>query len=210
MKPTILAVLMAAMLVLFVRSVYAQGDLEPPVLADLLIEPGIVDTSNSSQVITFTARFTDDLSGFSGAWLIFSPLVPTAQQRDVNFFERDRVSGDAWDGVYLSTAILPHYAAEGRWNLDIMQISDVVGNLFNSRVGSEDWPDSYNYHFANVVDTTPTPTITPTETRTPLPTATIRPTSTPWPTSTSTATPTPTPTATSTPAGLYVPMVTSN
>jgi len=168
--------------------VHGQGDLTPPVLVDVQIEPAVIDTRDSDQWITVTARITDDLSGFRSAWLLFKPLVGTEQRLDFNYSERERVSGTALDGVYVYATVMPRYAAEGRWVLDGVQTYDQVGNLFNSSPRSTDWPARFDgYHFANVFDTTPTPTITPT------------PTFTPWPTPAFTFTPTP--------SSLYLPAI---
>lgn len=169
----------------------AQGDLTPPVLIDLQIEPARVDTGDAAQAITVTARITDDLSGTIQAWLIFRPLISSTQWTDVVFRDADRLSGDALDGVYRGTLTLPQYAAEGRWVLVEAQFADAVGNYAFLMSGADDWPASFDaYHFANAFDTTPTPTVTPTPTLTPTPTWTPWPTSTPRPTQTPMSRPT--------------------
>jgi hypothetical protein len=127
--------LLALVACLFVvQAVYAQ-DTEPPNVLSFDFDPKAVDTSASSQEITFTARLTDDLSGvgmnddLSWRWSGASFQSPSRNQyASVSFNPNDRVSGTDLDGTYQSKMVLPRYSEIGTWELEYVSISDRVGN----------------------------------------------------------------------------------
>jgi four helix bundle protein len=122
--------------------------------------------------------FTDDLSGFHDALMVFNPIVGTTQSASTQPNASHLVTGTLADGIYVSTLTLPQYAAEGRWTLTALAIVDQVGNRDYFEVGSNKPPPPY--YFVNVQDNaTPTPIETVTATPTATPTPTLSPTSVP-------------------------------
>ena len=106
-----------------------QGDTDPPHLASFDFQPKAVNTSSSSQTITFTARITDDLSGLAYAQIQFNS-PSDSQHLWVGFNEYNRVSGSSVDGVYVALPTLPQYSEAGTWQLaPTFPIQDNVGNL---------------------------------------------------------------------------------
>jgi uncharacterized repeat protein (TIGR01451 family) len=111
------------------------GDVTPPNILEFGFDPKSVDTSTSSQDITFTVRLKDDLSGIGMSddlvsyWSGASFQSPSGEQRvSVSFHQNDRVSGTDLDGIYESKMTLPRYSEKGTWKLDYVSISDRVGN----------------------------------------------------------------------------------
>ncbi len=110
-------------------------DVETPNVLSFDFDPKSVDTSTSSQDITFTVRLKDDLSGIGMSddlvsyWSGASFQSPSGEQRvSVSFHQNDRVSGTDLDGIYESKMTLPRYSEKGTWKLDYVSISDRVGN----------------------------------------------------------------------------------
>ncbi len=108
--------------------ILADGDTELPNVVSLDFEPKTVDTTLSSQTVTFTARFTDNLSGLDFADVRFRS--PSGNQTSYLRFNQpgDLISGDMLDGVYVSTMNLPQYAEAGIWKQDLFLLRDNVGN----------------------------------------------------------------------------------
>jgi hypothetical protein len=79
-----------------------------------------VDSSQGDAQVTVTARFTDDLSGFENA-AVSAPAV------DAQFYPANRISGDAFDGIYQATFTVRQYTPTGTWPLAVYT-RDVVGN----------------------------------------------------------------------------------
>jgi hypothetical protein len=140
---------------------FAQSDLDPPSLAHIQVEPSFVDTSQGSQVVTVTARITDNLSGCAdNNWCInfkVQPLFGPATQIKDGFFDyNNRISGVATDGIYQTTITLPRFSYEGRWVLSNLGIVDAVGNRCVwqiDRASSEPCsPDVSPFFFINRVD----------------------------------------------------------
>jgi hypothetical protein len=134
-----------------ILSVSTQGDITAPGLADLQIQPSTIDTSNSPQTITVMARFTDDLSGFHDAFIIFVPQIGTTQWHEVQFFHQRLISGTLLDGIYTDTLVMPQFAAEGRWLVQGIALVDMVGNRKSYCEGCSDgFPEKFkNYWFVN-------------------------------------------------------------
>jgi len=108
--------------------VISDGDNEPPNIVDMNFDPKSVDTSASSQCITFTTHLTDDLSGIYSMQTWFQS--PSGEQSTGFRFwsAEDLISGDTLDGVYVSKVRLPQYSEKGIWKLDYVHISDKVHN----------------------------------------------------------------------------------
>ena len=111
------------------------GDIEPPNLMSFDFDPKSIDTSVSSQKITFTVRLTDDLSGIGmrddNSWYGSSAsfISPSGNQHAyVSFDPQDRISGTDLDGVYESQMAMPQYSEKGIWKLSYVSISDRIGN----------------------------------------------------------------------------------
>ncbi len=121
-------------------------------------DPKTVDTSTSSQEITFTARLTDDLSGFSQGYFRFqSP----SKIQDIGawFSSYERTSGNELDGTYERKITLPQYSEPGTWRLSSVELRDNVGNWkYISGVEVEALGIPTEFEVESVGDTTP-PTI---------------------------------------------------
>lgn len=144
----------AAMLAL-ARPAAAQVDVTPPVIVSLTISPTLIDTSQTSQTVTLTAHITDDLSGLDNATIWFEPLLYGYEQgKPVTFWEYSRVAGDAVDGIYAETLILPRYSADGRWRAKYMGITDEVGNTaWCNTNGERECPADWGaFLFVNIRD----------------------------------------------------------
>ncbi len=117
------------------------GDTQAPQLQSLAIEPASVDTSATNRSLLFTARITDDQSGFAvstygGATATF--FSPSGRQWvNVLFSSSGRVSGNELDGVYTNLVTLPFQSESGVWSLNYFNLTDSLGN---SRQLSADAP----------------------------------------------------------------------
>src|SRR5439155_5125418 len=102
------------------------GDVTPPHLASFSLSPTSVDTSSGPATITFTARITDDVSGFDLG--VVQLQGPSGQFINVNFNASSRISGSALDGTYDIAATLPRFAEQGTWLVDIAVLRDAALN----------------------------------------------------------------------------------
>lgn len=102
-------------------------DNSAPQLLSIEFESTEVNTTSSSQTLTLTAHIIDDLSGLKYAQLRFQPRGST-QYFDFFVSSDLRIAGDRRDGLYRTSAILPKYAAHGRWSLMIVALNDQVNN----------------------------------------------------------------------------------
>jgi hypothetical protein len=102
-------------------------DIIPPQLLEFDFSPKSIDTSSSSQQVTFTLRLTDNLSGVVAATFPF--VSPSGQQyRFAGVYEDARISGDALDGIYRCAMEFPQYSEAGTWHLSYLWMYDTVGN----------------------------------------------------------------------------------
>jgi len=158
------------------NGVVAQGDIEPPHLVSFHLEPEYIDTTFSSQGITVTIHFTDNLSGLEVAGLSFArygTFVPSP-----GLILSQLISGTFVDGVLQGVVPVPQYTAEGRYYLSSLNLYDNAGN-------SCTWPSldpddrmcmvEVPPFFVNVTDSGPPATATPTPTLTPMDTPTATP-----------------------------------
>lgn len=132
MKKKSLAVVFTMALVLpWFKPSIAQQDITAPVVLDLTFEPKFVDTSNSDQTITLTARITDDLSGLQRAAVVVYPVTEeggAVQMQWATFTEFGRIDGDWLDGIYQTTFIVPQYSTQGKWSIWEISSYDQAGN----------------------------------------------------------------------------------
>ena len=93
------------------------GDVTPPRILELSIEPDVIQVAEGSAQIRLRARLADDLSGLAGEGYSSSPTQirfqsPSARQFVDALFEAHRhlVEGTARDGQYETTATIPQFA----------------------------------------------------------------------------------------------------
>ncbi|MCL1598819.1 MAG: hypothetical protein M3094_06525, partial [Actinomycetia bacterium] len=106
------------------------GDTTPPELAAFSFTPAWVDPSGGDRTIAFTARITDDVAGVDD-WLPGSVRFrsPSGGRYVVaEFATSQRVSGDALDGIYVTTATIPKGSEQGKWTVFDFALIDRVGN----------------------------------------------------------------------------------
>ncbi len=106
-------------------------DTEPPQLVNFSFAPTSVDTSTSSQDITFTWEITDDIAGLlsccSPTQLLFkSPSGAQSQHTSVT--PLNLISGSAINGIYESVLTLPQYSETGVWQIEYLMVVDEIGN----------------------------------------------------------------------------------
>ena len=89
------------------------------------INPKLIDTSNSPQVITLTASLTDDLSGIS--WVESCLTYPSAWLTCCSGMSYSHESDGVW--FYRQTITIPENSEEGTWEVTSLSASDGVGNL---------------------------------------------------------------------------------
>lgn len=131
----------------------AQQDITPPSLVSVSFEPAQVDTSNGPATITVTVHITDDLSGASGIAMFFRrPGTTQVAQAEVRTDSWSKnVSGNALDGIYQATMVIPQYSAYGQWEMYNAVLQDRVGNRVDPWKTDDDalrdeyhWPKSYD------------------------------------------------------------------
>ncbi|MFY3742448.1 Ig domain-containing protein [Anaeromyxobacter sp. Red801] len=107
-------------------NVGTPGDTSAPRLLALSIAPARIDTRAGVQVVTLTARLTDDLSGVDplGAVVVFDgPSGTTSLGADPSL-----VWGDGRDGIYTFTLKVPQYAEFGTRQLRELTLRDEARN----------------------------------------------------------------------------------
>lgn len=117
-------------------NVTGTSDTTPPGFISFSFSPDSIDTSSSNR-IQFTARLKDDLSGIApdtGSWDFFADSraefrSPSGRQGfSVTFRSSGRISGDAQDGVYTNSTLLPEFSEPGEWTLESLSARDAAGN----------------------------------------------------------------------------------
>ena len=99
-------------------------DITPPVVTAFSVTPHHVDTSSSTQTLTASVAIQDLQSGVGSVEVhAISALSP-----QWILFQVERVSGDASDGVYAATGVLPAGSTSGTWYMWVTAF-DTVGNL---------------------------------------------------------------------------------
>jgi hypothetical protein len=115
-------------------------DTAAPVLESLAISPATLDSRCGDVSVTFTARITDELSGFEGGYV-------QANRGTIRGERWTRVSGDANDGIYHAVITWEEFDANGDIPLYIfLQDKATNGrNLFEQDLRDLELPD----HFTN-------------------------------------------------------------
>lgn len=98
-------------------------DITPPQLVSFSFNPTSINTSSSSQNVTFTTRITDDVSGVRFVTLTFQ--APSGTQFSGT---ATRISGNALDGVYQGTVNFPQFSQTGTYNVATVRLTDEVFN----------------------------------------------------------------------------------
>lgn len=116
------------------RQAKTAEDLTPPQVTAFSITPTEINTGSQDQLLTLNITLTDDLSGVS-TWydegghgnvqVRMRPLIGTQM---VDFWNLNRVSGDALNGTYTATATVPAYAKVGVWQVEYLYLADKIGN----------------------------------------------------------------------------------
>ena len=117
--------------------VTSPGDITPPVLTGVSVDPQQVETSGSSQAVQVTLFATDDLSGVAytgnGCSGFVSGVVFTspsgAQTVKINSCSFELLSGSELDGSFSAVATFPQSAEQGVWRLTTVLLEDQAGNL---------------------------------------------------------------------------------
>ncbi len=107
------------------------GDVTAPLLQSLSVSPAAINTSLSSQVVTVTARITDDLAGNIGccnpSQVRFES--PGGSQFVFAVFDSShRVSGNSLDGIYTFKVTLPRFSQSGIWKIASLSLTDEAHN----------------------------------------------------------------------------------
>lgn len=116
------------LLISFPINLHAQAeDITPPQLEDFSFTPTTIDTTSSSQIVTFNFEITDSPSGFDFTHFYLRSSSAT-QFREGNVYSSHRVSGTAQDGVYEFQMDFPQYSEAGTWSVINIVMGDVIGN----------------------------------------------------------------------------------
>jgi hypothetical protein len=117
-------------------------DVSPPQLVSFDFSPKTIDVGGGSQIVTFTVRVTDELSGLESGSVGFSS-PSRLQYRENGFGWWCRVSGDEHDGWYQNTILFPQYSESGIWIVNNVMMQDQVGNyrtIYTSDLASRGFP----------------------------------------------------------------------
>ena len=111
----------------------APDDTAPPQLVDLSLLPILIDTTLGDQPVVVTVRVTDDLTGMQAnlSQLEVRYRSPSGQQfRGASGlgFEFILISGDALDGTWEATFIVPEFSEAGTWRVEFVFLVDAIGN----------------------------------------------------------------------------------
>lgn len=102
-------------------------DTKGPQLAALSLDPITVDVTRNSACITFTARVTDDLSGFASGWItLSSPSGGQLQWAMLNIANNH--DGNSLNGTFWPVACLQQLSEAGTWRVVVVYLYDTVGN----------------------------------------------------------------------------------
>ena len=108
---------------------YAIEDITPPSIVEFSFSPDTVDVSTGDQAITVTARITDDLSGFSSGGFWFHSA--SGQPAGVQMSSSNRITGNAQDGIYQTSMVIPQLSENGVWHFTSAVINDQLSNQIN-------------------------------------------------------------------------------
>jgi hypothetical protein len=128
------------------------SDTTPPELVEFDFNPKNLDVTAAPQLVTVTARITDDLSGAESFFVYFTS--PSGSQSHFSFI--GRTGGSPLDGTYSGSVEIPQFVESGIWSASISSLRDSVGNtvsLDSANLASLGFPTDLNVD--SVPDTTP-------------------------------------------------------
>jgi hypothetical protein len=134
------------------------GDVDPPQLESLTLTPATAQTSSAPQMIAVTAHIVDAASGVAGTGTLSALTLddPTgAVLGTATFGPATLTSGDANDGMYTDTIMLPAGAAAGSYPIASVVLVDAAGNqatLDATALAAAGFPDSLMVTAAVVPD----------------------------------------------------------
>ena len=134
MSPRIaVGVVFAALVGFACTPLFAACDTTTPVLTAFSISPATIDTTLSSQDVTFSMTVTDDLSGVANAeFAITAPATTTEKfvTPPPNCIAYAPSSGTPRSGVWSCVITIPRYSHAGTWTIVQAYATDGVGNHF--------------------------------------------------------------------------------
>jgi hypothetical protein len=151
-SPAGLGFLVGAALVVVLAADARAQDVTLPVLVSYAVSPAIIDVTGGPANATVTARFTDDLSGFESASVLYAAPGFTALSL-VEIATSDRISGDALDGVYETTFEVPEFEKAGVWTVFSFTVRDVAEN--SGDIPPASLPPTTAYEVQSIEDTGP-------------------------------------------------------
>jgi Tol biopolymer transport system component len=101
-------------------------------ISDFSFTPSTIDVTNSSQAVTVTLRVTDTERDV-GRITVDCRSLTGNQYVSVNLNGTNRISGNARDGIYSTTAIFPQYSKAGTWKVEYIYVEDY---------GNQSWLDN--------------------------------------------------------------------
>lgn len=103
-------------------------DLTPPVVNSISISPASIDTSSTSQTLTFDLDIADPGAGFLYGFLNFFDPSGTERFGLQTFFgDFTLVTGDRFSGTYQVNVDIPAASAAGLWTVSVL-VRDWAGN----------------------------------------------------------------------------------
>jgi hypothetical protein len=107
-------------------------DSTPVVISSVALTPGTVSTDGAAAEVTITVSLSDNLTGFSAAYIhLLGPDNGANSDIFGGFTSAERVSGDALSGTYVIPMTLPAYSESGTWTISVEAV-DVAGNRVTS------------------------------------------------------------------------------
>jgi hypothetical protein len=125
-KLTVGVLFAVVMLVALFVPAFAQYDIEPPKVFDLHFEPNPLKVIGNTQVITATLRATDDQSGVERVEVYMEQDPPA--YNPLLIVLKNRIVGNAQDGVLQKVYTMPPYGATGTWRVQTIEAFDFAGN----------------------------------------------------------------------------------
>ena len=118
--------LSSAVATVTVTAIYpTTSDTTAPQLMSFSFAPTSVDVSNQAQVINFTGRATDDISGVN--YFLVQLRGPSGVQVAEGRAGAP-TTGNSLDGVYNFSATIPQLAEQGTWFVQRVELYDRLGN----------------------------------------------------------------------------------
>jgi uncharacterized delta-60 repeat protein len=105
-----------------VPNAFVGQGVHPIDISNFSFTPSTIDVTNSSQAVTVTLRVTDTERDVSSITVTF--ISPGNQYVYANLSSQNRISGNARDGVYSTTAIFPKYSKAGTWKVYSISVDD--------------------------------------------------------------------------------------